>query len=105
MHVGDLPDSFSNPKGIAEYAAGQIVRIPFEIGNIPNIRHVRMQAQEHSEEGIDMGGDTVFVMPSNTMSPNLEKFNILTTVLSVTRRILASDLDQPHEPNNSKAAK
>lgn len=50
MHIGDLPDTFSSPKMSAEYAAGQIVRIPFEIGNIPNIRHVRMQAQEHSEK-------------------------------------------------------
>lgn len=99
MHVGDRPDSFSNPKKAAEYLAGQVVGI--EAGNIPNIRHAVIQAQEHSEEGIDIGGITTFLVSSSTISPNLEKFAVLRRMFGVVRRLLASDLDQPQELNNS----
>lgn len=103
MHVGDRPDSFDNPKKIAEYLAGQVVGI--ETGNIPNIRHAIMQGQEHSDEGIDIGGITTYLVSPNTISPNLERFVVLRRMFGVVRRLLASDLDQPQDIENLGSAK
>lgn len=103
MHVGDRPDSFDNPNKIAEYLAGQVVGI--ETGNIPNIRHAIMQSQEHSDEGIDIGGITTYLLSPNTISPNLERFVVLRRMFGAVCRLLASDLDQPQDIEKLGSAK
>lgn len=103
MHVGDRPDSFASPKKAAEYLAGQVVGI--ETGNIPNSRHAKMQGQEHSDEGIDIGGITTYLVSPDTISPNLKRFETLRRMFGVVRRLLVSDLDQPQDIENLGSAK
>lgn len=102
VHVGDAPESFNNPKKVAEYVAGQLIGIEGE--RIPNVRQALFQAQEHSEGEITLPGATperdisMFVMPTKNLSPNMKNWIVLRSMVNVTHRFLASDLDKPKNP-------
>ena len=99
MHLGDKPSSFNNPTKAAEWIAGQIIGIESE--NLPNIRYALMQAQEHSEGGVDAGGISAFLMFSGNVYPNLHKFEVLRNMVNMARIFLAADLGQSQEPKAS----
>lgn len=103
MHVGDPPNSFNNPTKMAEYTAGQVIGIE-EDEKFPNIRQALMQAQEHSEGKQDIGGTSAFLMSTKNISPNLKKFIVLRSMVNLTHRFLASDLDKPQEPGTLEAS-
>lgn len=104
MHVGDPSNSFNNPTKMAEYVAGQVIGIE-EDEKFPNIRQALMQAQEHSESTQDIGGTSPFLMSTKNIPPNLKKFIVLTSMVNLTHRFLASNLDRSIPPGSQGGKK
>lgn len=101
MHVGDDPESFGEPRKLAEYFAGQLIGIDGE--RLPNVRQALSAVQEHSEEEIHLPGSnpdqerSLSVMPTKSIQPKLKEWMILRSMVNLTHNFLASDLDSPAE--------
>lgn len=99
MHVGDPPESFDNPKKVAEYVAGQLFDtkdkdVPSESGVMPEI-------MESSETEIPFQGSnpseqrTAALIPTEYLTPKVKDFIIMRSIVNLTHSFLASDLDKP----------
>lgn len=93
VHVGDDPDSFNNPTKLGEYVAGQMLTI--EEKQLPNVKQVLYQVEEHSEGAIEVAANTnAYVMPTKNMSPSLKDWMVLRAMVNMAHLWLASDLDR-----------
>lgn len=51
---------------------------------------------QHTQDALEKA--SAFLMSTKNISPNLKKFIVLRSMVNVTHRFLASDLDKPQAP-------
>lgn len=62
---------------------------------LPNVRQVLYQVEEHSEGAIEVAENTnAYIMPTKNMSPSLKDWMVLRAMVNMTHLWLASDLDR-----------
>lgn len=94
MHVGEPQDSFEDPVKLAEYVAGQLLRLgPKEIPTGKQIKHVIDEYVEEKQKMDVKEKMNLAFIPPEEWPEVLKNFNNNHSQVNVTSRMLASDLD------------
>jgi len=107
MHIGGFPESFNNPKKMAEYVAGQLIEVD-ELGrSIPSEREIVPQIQEISEKQIKFKSETpeqdriAALISKDYLTPKLKDFAMMRSIVNIARYFLASELDKSELPQRA----